>query len=60
MNNLSPCLDCPDRNPPCWGTCEKYRAFKAERDKVIEARNKEKQRGKIIDEVRFKSQKKRK
>ena len=40
MNNLSPCLDCPDRNPPCWGTCEKYLAYKAERDKVIEARNK--------------------
>ena len=60
MNNASPCIDCPDRNPPCWGTCEKYLAWKAERDKVVNARYESKQRNDMIDDFRFKRQKNKK
>lgn len=23
----APCKDCPDREPGCWGSCPKYKAF---------------------------------
>ena len=27
MNEISPCMDCPDRHPGCHGSCEKYMAW---------------------------------
>lgn len=29
----SPCKDCPDRILGCHGRCERYKAFRAEREK---------------------------
>ena len=35
----APCKDCPDRDhPKCYATCEKYQAFRAEREKMYNAR----------------------
>ena len=33
-----PCKDCPDREVGCHSTCEKYKAFRAEKDREIEER----------------------
>lgn len=30
----SPCQGCPDRNPPCWGGCEKYQNYKTELERI--------------------------
>ena len=30
-----PCKDCPDRYPACAGSCEKYKAWKEKRTKVL-------------------------
>ena len=32
----APCKDCSDRVVGCHGTCEKYQAFRKERDEFIE------------------------
>lgn len=37
---IAPCKDCPDRQIGCHGQCERYKAFRAARDAVIEARQK--------------------
>ena len=37
----APCHDCPDRHPHCHGICERYRKYRAERDKIIEKRYRE-------------------
>lgn len=34
----SPCLDCPDREPLCWGKCPKYQAYHAQCEAVKQAR----------------------
>lgn len=33
----SPCKNCPDRNPHCHSTCEKYIAFANERKEYLSA-----------------------
>lgn len=30
----SPCKGCADRHAACWDSCEKFKVFKAEADKV--------------------------
>lgn len=30
----APCKDCPDRHTACHDTCEKYKAFRAYREKL--------------------------
>jgi hypothetical protein len=37
---LAPCKDCPERVLGCHSTCEKYIAFREERDKMLAARYK--------------------
>lgn len=32
----APCKDCPDRKLACWGSCEQYKQFKAEREALHE------------------------
>ena len=39
----SPCLDCHYREIYCHMSCEKYKAFRAEADKLIAKNNAEKQ-----------------
>ena len=51
----APCKDCPDRHPECHGRCEKYLAFRAERDKYNEARRIEKQIGLMRGETVLRS-----
>ena len=34
----APCKDCPDRAAGCHSSCEKYRAFREERDADLEMR----------------------
>lgn len=29
---ISPCMNCPDRMVGCHGRCERYKAFRAERE----------------------------
>ena len=37
----SPCMGCETRTPPdCHTTCEKYKAFRKEKDKELEAKEK--------------------
>lgn len=55
----NPCGNCADRMPACWGSCERYQAWKAERDKVVTARYDEKKRRGMIAEVQYKSLNKR-
>jgi len=43
-----PCLNCKNRNPPCWGSCEEYKAWRTEFDKI---KNKRKQRIEFDDAV---------
>lgn len=33
-----PCIDCAERTADCHSVCEKYKAFRAEMDKLCEAR----------------------
>jgi hypothetical protein len=33
--------DCPDRKLNCWSTCEKYKAYKAQRVLINQRRKKE-------------------
>lgn len=33
MKVQAPCMGCEDRNPECHGKCEKYAAYRAEREK---------------------------
>ena len=38
----SPCMGCETRTPPdCHITCEKYKTFRAEKDKELEAKEKD-------------------
>lgn len=32
----APCKDCPDRNPSCHTTCDKYKQYKVEHKKKSE------------------------
>ena len=34
----APCKDCPDRVVGCHSVCEKYKAFREERDRELEQR----------------------
>lgn len=27
-----PCVECERRSPACWGSCDQYKAWKAEKD----------------------------
>lgn len=38
----NPCLDCTDRHPACHGHCEKYIAWRIERDRLKDIIRKEK------------------
>ncbi len=38
---MAPCKDCPDRAPVCHDSCERYQAYRAERDRISEARQRE-------------------
>lgn len=31
-----PCKDCPDRHTACWGGCERYKEWRAERTAIFE------------------------
>ena len=45
-----PCLNCPDRSPGCWSSCERYIAVKAEREKIKAAEKRESEaRGMLND-----------
>lgn len=35
---LVPCKDCPDRYLGCHSKCDKYKAFRAEREAIYEQR----------------------
>ena len=37
----APCKDCPDRHQGCHSECEKYIAFRKERDELNELRHQE-------------------
>ncbi len=39
---ISVCTDCTDRCVGCHGKCEKYAAERAERDRLLQERNKQK------------------
>lgn len=36
----APCKNCPDRHEACWGSCEKYRAWREPYEKMMAARAK--------------------
>ena len=41
MKAHSPCAkDCPERNASCHASCEKYIAYREQKDAELEARNK--------------------
>ena len=46
----APCKDCPDRHYACWGSCEKYKAFRKELDRAREARRDEMLRKSVTSE----------
>ena len=50
----SPCArDCPDRSPTCHATCPRYAEYRAARDRVLAARERERDvRSYIIDTER--------
>ena len=35
----APCKGCQEREPGCHGKCDKYQAFRAEQDRILEARH---------------------
>lgn len=41
--NKAPCKDCPDRQVGCHSTCEKYLAFRKERNELNEKTYKQKE-----------------
>lgn len=46
---MNPCKDCPDRHRACWDSCDKYKQFKMEIQKV---KDDNKQR-RLVDDVLF-------
>lgn len=38
MRGVSPCANCEERHTACWDSCPKYKAWKAEAQKVKEAK----------------------
>lgn len=38
IRGLSPCANCEERQTACWDNCPKYKAWKAEVEKVKEAK----------------------
>lgn len=40
-NDKAPCHNCPERHPGCHGKCEKYQAWKAERNKITDVKYRE-------------------
>lgn len=37
----APCKDCKDRAVGCHGSCEQYKAFRAERDRMLEEKQRD-------------------
>ena len=37
VRGLSPCAQCKERHEACWGSCSKYKEWKAEVQKVKDA-----------------------
>lgn len=62
---ISPCKDCPDRTIECHGQCERYKAFRKEREKEYAWRHEQyvldiptadlerKMRRKLLQKVRY-------
>ena len=42
-----PCKDCPSRSQACWAKCELYQIWKKEQDRVLETKNRIKERESI-------------
>lgn len=55
---VAPCVDCIERYEACWGSCEKYLAWKSERDKALQAKLDAKLRRDAINAVQYKSRRK--
>lgn len=36
-----PCKNCPDRHNLCWDECERFRAYRKEKDRIAAAKRKE-------------------
>ena len=48
MRGAPPCKNCEERHTACWDRCPKYKAWKAEAEKIKEAKR-------AYDEERFKA-----
>lgn len=38
---IAPCRDCQERTPECHGCCERYKAYRAAKDKETQNRGRE-------------------
>lgn len=58
---LAPCYKCEDRSVRCHSTCEKYKAFAQEREKIREQKAKEREMDSFYgDVIRFDKREQRK
>jgi hypothetical protein len=48
--NKAPCKDCPNRHQGCHSECDKYIAFRKERDELNELKHKEKEKHRLLVE----------
>jgi len=51
VRDKPPCKGCTERYEACWGKCEKYKAWKANLEKVNEERKKYNQRAAIFSKI---------
>ena len=49
------CKNCNDRHPACWGSCEKYRAARADYDAAMAAHKAREARNSGAKDVLFRS-----
>ena len=49
------CKNCNDRYPACWGSCEKYKAARADYDAAMAAHKAREARSSAVKDVLFRS-----
>lgn len=45
------CYNCAERHPNCWSTCEKYKSFKKELERIRVIKQKEQAISQAISEI---------
>lgn len=51
MSRVAPCRNCIDRYLGCHDKCDKYQEFRAERNRMLEEKRKEREKNEAIDEI---------